>query len=57
MHMYDRDDGFVHFHDQAGLLLHDHLRSGRLEVNILAQIEELYLESDWRAETAKHEVV
>lgn len=40
-----RYDGFVYFHDQAGLLLHNHLRSGGHEADILAQIEQLYSKS------------
>jgi multiple sugar transport system substrate-binding protein len=46
-----RYDGFVEFHDQVGLLLHDHLRSRRDEVDIWADINELYLKSGWRAES------
>jgi multiple sugar transport system substrate-binding protein len=45
-----RYDGFVHFHDQAGRLLHEHLRSGRTEVGIFAEINQLYLASNWRGE-------
>jgi multiple sugar transport system substrate-binding protein len=46
-----RYDGFVEFHDQVGLLLHDHLRSRSEEPHIWAKINELYLKSGWRAES------
>jgi multiple sugar transport system substrate-binding protein len=46
-----RYDGFVEFHDQVGLLLHDHLRSRSEEPHIWAEINELYLKSGWRAES------
>lgn len=46
-----RYDGFVEFHDQVGLLLHDHLRSRSEEPHIWAEINELYLKSSWRAES------
>jgi multiple sugar transport system substrate-binding protein len=48
-----RYDGFVDFHDQAGRLLHEHLRSGRTEVDILAEINQLYLASNWRGENVE----
>ena len=46
-----RYDGFVEFHDQVGLLLHDHLQSRRNEVDIWDDINELYLKSGWRADS------
>ena len=46
-----RYDGFVEFHDQVGLLLHDHLRSRSEKLDIWAEINELYLKSGWRAES------
>jgi multiple sugar transport system substrate-binding protein len=46
-----RYDGFVEFHDQVGLLLHDHLRSRSKELDIWAKFNELYLKSGWRAES------
>ena len=46
-----RYDGFVEFHDQVGLLLHDHLRSRSEGPHIWAKINELYLKSGWRAES------
>jgi multiple sugar transport system substrate-binding protein len=45
-----RYDGFVHFHDQAGRLLHEHLRGKRTAVDIFAEINQLYLASNWRGE-------
>ncbi len=45
-----RYDGFVDFHDQAGLLLHNYLRGVSPEVDVLAQIDHLYLRSGWHAD-------
>jgi multiple sugar transport system substrate-binding protein len=45
-----RYDGFVEFHDQVGLLLHDHLRRRSDDGDVLAAINELYLKSGWRAD-------
>jgi multiple sugar transport system substrate-binding protein len=45
-----RYDGFVEFHDQVGLLLHDHLRNRSDEGDIWDAINELYLKSGWRAD-------
>jgi multiple sugar transport system substrate-binding protein len=45
-----RYDGFVKFHDQVGLLLHDHLRNRSNVGDVLAAINELYLKSGWRAD-------
>jgi multiple sugar transport system substrate-binding protein len=44
-----RYDGFVEYHDQVGLLLHEHLRTPSDKGNILAAINELYQTSGWRA--------
>jgi multiple sugar transport system substrate-binding protein len=50
-----RYDGFVAFHDQAGLLLHEHLRSAtnKEQDNILTQIDEFYRKSGWHEEKGK----
>jgi multiple sugar transport system substrate-binding protein len=45
-----RYDGFVEFHDQVGLLLHDHLRHRSDEGKLWETINELYLKSGWRAD-------